>query len=147
VSASSGLERFVEAQQGVYETALAELRAGSKHSHWMWFVLPQIAGLGRSETARFFAIRDLAEARAFLAHSVLGPRLREAVAALLGWAGRKGAEAILGPVDATKLRSCCTLFEAAGGGEAFARCLDGFFSGRRDESTLALIGGLREEGE
>lgn len=99
------LERFVEAQGPVYEQALGELRAGAKQSHWMWFVFPQIAGLDRSPTARFYAIADEAEARAYLAHPVLGARLRECTDTMLGWAGRKSAEAILGPVDALKFRS------------------------------------------
>lgn len=134
-----GLERFVEAQRGSYGQALEELRRGRKASHWMWFVFPQIAGLGRSETARFYAIRDLAEARAYLAHPLLGPRLGECVEALLGHAG-ESAEAILGGVDAVKLRSSMTLFEAAGGGPGFAACLHAFFGGARDAETLRLIG-------
>ena len=135
-----GLDRFVEAQRGVYARAVSELRAGAKSSHWMWFVFPQIAGLGRSETARHFAIRDLAEARAYLAHPVLGPRLIEATEAMLAHAGSSSADAILGPVDALKLASSMTLFEAAAGdrdaARVFARCLDGFYAGRRDRATL-----------
>jgi uncharacterized protein (DUF1810 family) len=133
------LDRFVEAQRDTYSTALAELRAGAKRSHWMWFVFPQIAGLGRSETARFYAIRDVAEAQAYLAHPLLGPRLVEATEAMLSHAGRKSAEAVLGSIDAIKLASSMTLFEAAAvPAEAapFARCLDSFFAGRRDRATL-----------
>ena len=138
----SGLERFVTAQDGVYREALGELRDGRKRSHWMWFVFPQIAGLGMSPTAQHYAIRDRAEAQAYLAHPVLGPRLIESVEAMLGWAGQRSAVAILGETDAMKLRSCCTLFEVAGGAGSpvFAACLDGFFEGRRDAATIRLLG-------
>lgn len=141
------LDRFVEAQQRVYAGALAELRAGTKRRHWMWFVFPQIAGLGRSETARFYAIADLAEARAYLAHPLLGPRLVECTGAMLDWAGRRSAEAMLGPVDAMKLKSSMTLFEAAGGGECFARALYAFFGGERDAQTLAILVPGGQKGE
>jgi len=135
------LTRFTAAQAGgVYEGALAELTAGAKTGHWMWFVFPQIAGLGRSATARHYAIRDLDEARAYLGDPVLGPRLTAAAEALLRHAGRSAA-AILGGIDATKLRSCATLFEAAGGGATFAALLDTFHAGERDPATLALIDG------
>jgi uncharacterized protein (DUF1810 family) len=135
------LERFVEAQQPVYDQALGELRAGAKRSHWMWFIFPQIAGLGRSPTAQFYAIADAAEARAYLAHPVLGPRLRECTEAMLDWAGRKSAEAILGPLDALKFRSSMTLFEAAAAssGERFGRALNGFYAGQRDRATLERL--------
>ena len=140
---SAGLDRFVEAQRDSYAAALAELRAGAKCSHWMWFVFPQIAGLGRSETARFYAIRDLAEARAYLAHPLLGSRLLEVTEAMLAQAGAETAEAVLGPIDALKLASSMTLFEVAAGdaGEArpFARCLEAFFNGRRDAITLDIL--------
>lgn len=136
---SAGLDRFVDAQRDSYAAALAELKAGTKRSHWMWFVFPQIAGLGRSETARFYAIRDMAEARAYLAHPLLGPRLVEATEALLTHADRS-AESILGPIDAMKLASSMTLFEAAAGDRTralpFACCLDAFFAGRRYAATL-----------
>lgn len=135
------LERFVVAQAGVYETALAELRAGAKRSHWMWFVFPQIAGLGHSATARAYAIADLAEARAYLVHPVLGARLAACAEAVLGWSGKRSAEAMFGSIDAVKLRSSATLFEAAGGGAAFAGMLDAFHGGERDAATLARIGG------
>lgn len=132
------LERFAEAQDGVYEQALAELRRGRKTSHWMWFVFPQIRGLGHSPMARRYAIADLAEARAFLAHPVLGPRLRTCAEAVLAHEGTP-AEAILGNIDAIKLRSCATLFEAAGGGAPFTRLLDAFYGGARDPETLARL--------
>ena len=134
-----GLERFVTAQAGSYADALAELRAGRKRSHWMWFVFPQLAGLGRSDTARFFGIRSVEEARAYLAHPLLGPRLRECCTALLTHSGLS-AEAILGNIDALKLRSSMTLFEAVGDDPAtLAAVLDAFYRGDRDPATLNLL--------
>ena len=129
------------AQAPIYGQALAELRRGRKESHWMWFVFPQIAGLGRSPTAVRYAIASLAEARAFLAHPLLGPRLVEATEALLAHRGGS-VDAILGPIDAVKLRSSMTLFEAAAEGQArkvFADCLDAFCAGARDPATLEQI--------
>lgn len=105
----------------------------------MWFVFPQIAGLGLSETARRYAIADLGEARAYLAHPTLGPRLAECTEAVLGWSGRRSAEAILGPVDALKFASSMTLFEAAGSGEPYAHALEAFYARRRDARTLELL--------
>lgn len=133
------LERFVEAQSGVYETALAEVRRGRKLSHWMWFVYPQHVVLGRSSTARFFGIADLTEARDYLGHDVLGPRLRECARAAA--AVPAGAiEACFGPIDTIKLRSSMTLFEAADPGEpAFKEVLDKHFAGQRDQVTLDLL--------
>lgn len=137
----SGLERFVEAQERVWPDVQAELEAGRKRSHWMWFVFPQIAGLGRSETARFYAIRDLAEARAYLGHSVLGPRLKSAARLMLRHRGGS-AEAILGGIDAMKLRSSMTLFERAEPGEpVFAAVLEAFYGGERCRATLDRIAG------
>lgn len=133
------LERFVTAQQPVYPQALAELRAGDKRGHWMWFVFPQIAGLGHSEMAQHYAIADRAEAEAYLAHPLLGSRLADCTDTMLGWTGRKSAEAILGPIDAVKFRSAMTLFEAAGGGARYARALEAFFDGERDGLTLAAL--------
>lgn len=132
------LDRFVTAQAGVYPAALAELRAGQKRSHWMWFVFPQIAGLGRSAMAAAYAIGSLSEARAYLAHPVLGPRYLECVEALLKHRGRS-AEAIMGTVDAMKLRSSLTLFAAAGGGASLEAALGAFFGGP-DAATLERIG-------
>lgn len=138
----TGLERFIQAQEGVYEQALAEVRRGRKSSHWMWFVLPQLAGLGRSATAQRYALRDLAEARAYLAHPVLGPRLREITRAVLGCEA-PDAESVFGPVDAMKLRSSMTLFEAAADDPAdaglFAGVLERWFAGDRDGQTLARL--------
>lgn len=133
------LDRFVAAQDGSYQRALAEMRAGAKRSHWMWWIFPQIAGLGRSETARTYAIASLDEARAYLAHPVLGARLREA--AEMAAAAPGTAEAIFGAIDAVKLRSSMTLFEAAaaGAGAPFRAVLDRFFAGQRDPETLARL--------
>ena len=134
------LERFVAAQDGVYDGALAELRAGRKTGHWIWFVFPQVAGLGRSEMSRIYAIGSLAEARAYLAHPVLGPRLRECVAALLATHGRS-ADEMLGSIDAVKLRSSMTLFLRADPDEpAFRAVLDRFYDGRPDAATDAILG-------
>ena len=133
------LARFVEAQAGVYPRALAEIRAGNKRSHWMWFVFPQLAGLGSSPTARRFAIQSLAEARAYLRHPVLGPRLVECVAALLE-VHQKTAHEIFGSPDDWKLRSCVTLFARASPPDSpFERVLDAYFDGRPDERTLELL--------
>jgi uncharacterized protein (DUF1810 family) len=131
------LERFVQAQDadGTFQRALAELRRGRKSSHWMWFVFPQLAGLGRSATARFYALDSLAEARAYLAHPVLGPRLRECAEALLALPGQDPV-AVLGPVDAMKLRSSATLFARAAPDEPiFARLLNRYFDGVPDKET------------
>jgi uncharacterized protein (DUF1810 family) len=136
---SADLSRFLDAQAGgTYERALAELRAGRKRGHWIWFVLPQVAGLGLSETSRFYAIAGLQEARDYLAHPVLGPRLVACAQALLDLPG-DDAVAVLGPVDAVKLRSSMTLFAAAGGDPVFRAVLDRYFAGRDDDATLARI--------
>ena len=135
------LERFLTAQDRhhTYAQALAEVRAGQKTSHWMWFVFPQIAGLGRSSMAQAYAIADLAEARAYLADPVLGPRLREGVVAMLAHRGTPAAS-ILGGIDALKFRSSLTLFEAVADDPAlFAEGLDAFYDGVPDDRTLALL--------
>ena len=134
------LQRFVEAQAGgTYEQALGELRGGCKRSHWMWFVFPQIAGLGRSDTARFYAIGSLEEAQAYLAHPVLGPRLIECATALLD-IDCTDADAVLGSTDAMKLRSSMTLFaRAAPEQPVFTRVLDRYFDGRPDGATDRLL--------
>ncbi|GAB4291417.1 MAG: DUF1810 domain-containing protein [Thiohalomonadaceae bacterium] len=134
------LERFARAQAQVYAQALNELRTGAKRSHWMWFVFPQYAGLGRSETARYYAIRSLDEARAYLAHPLLGTRLRECVTVLLERQGRT-AEDIFGHPDVRKLHSSLTLFDAISGHDIFARALTKYFDGKRDTATLRLIDG------
>ena len=138
---SEGLERFVAAQAPVYEAALAELRQGRKRTHWMWFVFPQLRGLGASAMSRRYGLESLEEAAAYLAHPILGPRLRECTEAVNDLAGRS-AEAIFGPVDAMKLRSSMTLFELAGGGAPFRRCLDSYFGGAADPRTIELLAAL-----
>ena len=131
------LNRFVRAQDGSFDVALAELGHGRKATHWMWFVFPQLAGLGRSETAHHYAIRSRAEARAYLAHPLLGSRLREATAAAIAATG--DAEAIFGGIDALKLRSSMTLFAAVADDPApFAAALARFFYGP-DPATLRLL--------
>jgi uncharacterized protein (DUF1810 family) len=143
VSDPHNLQRFVDAQDGVFETSLRELQAGSKQSHWIWFIFPQLAGLGRSPTAQYYAIASLGEARAYLSHPLLGLRLRSCVEALLPWAARRSADQILGSIDAVKLRSSLTLFDRVEPDSLFARGLAGFFGGERDERTLALLNGAR----
>ena len=139
------LERFVEAQDrgDTYAAALGELRAGRKRGHWMWFVLPQVAGLGHSEMTRAYAVSGLPEARAYLRHGVLGPRLRECARALDALT-ESDPVAVLGGIDATKLRSSMTLFELAAtdpaDSELFGRVLDHFFDGRRDAATTGILG-------
>ncbi|RDV08807.1 DUF1810 domain-containing protein [Arthrobacter sp. RT-1] len=135
------LERFVSAQDsgGTYDQALAELQLGRKSGHWMWFIFPQIAGLGHSATSRTYAISSLAEARAYLEHDVLGPRLLACAQALTNHAGR-AAEDILGGIDARKLQSSMTLFLRAAPGETvFKTVLAQFFDGQPDEATDALL--------
>lgn len=132
----SDLDRFVEAQAPVYDRALAELRAGRKQSHWMWFIFPQIEGLGASPMSRRYAIRSLAEARDYLAHPVLGPRLVACTRAMLGNA-HSSAHAVLGSPDDMKFFSSMTLFHRADPHrEEFAGALDVFFDGAEDENTL-----------
>ena len=129
------LERFVSGQEPVYDSVLRELRAGHKTGHWMWFVFPQIAGLGQSEMSRHYAIASLEEARAYLAHPVLGPRLRAAAALVLA-STAASAEAMFGPVDAQKLRSCMTLFQRADPSETvFQAVLDRYFDSSPDPAT------------
>jgi uncharacterized protein (DUF1810 family) len=133
------LERFVTAQDGVYDEAVAELRRGRKTSHWMWFVFPQIAGLGRSATAQRYAIGSLDEARAYLQHPVLGPRLIECAAILAGNADAT-ARQIFGDIDAMKLRSSMTLFRHAAPDEpVFGRVIDRFFEGAEDAETVRRL--------
>lgn len=135
------LARFVAAQDrnGTYQRAVAELRAGRKVSHWMWFVFPQIAGLGSSPAAREYAISSLGEARAYLAHPVLGPRLAECARIMAGLDGTSAAD-VLGHVDAMKLRSSMTLFAAAAPDQpVFGEVLGKYFGGIGDEATLARL--------
>ena len=135
------LDRFVEAQQGVYAGALAELERGRKTSHWMWFVFPQLSGLGSSAMAHRYAVTSLEEAQAYLAHSLLGARLRECAVAAVGPAGRSASQ-VFGFPDDLKFRSSMTLFERAEpGAEVFAAALESLCGGMRDDATLRLLNG------
>ena len=141
---SFDLSRFVDAQDegGTHAAALAELRAGRKRSHWMWFVFPQVSGLGQSATSRRFGVAGLEEARAYLAHEVLGERLRESAAALRELDGSDPV-AVFGGIDAVKLRSSMTLFARAAGesdAQLFRAVLERYFDGREDDATLSLLG-------
>ncbi len=140
MSDTDDLQRFVDAQDrdGTYDQALAELRDGRKRSHWMWFVFPQLAGLGRSATAQHYALDSVDQARAYLAHPTLGPRLRDCAAALLQVEGRTARD-VLGDVDAVKLRSSMTLFALAAPDEAaFTQVLERYFDGVADPATVEL---------
>lgn len=134
------LSRFVQAQEGSYARALTEVKGGRKRSHWMWFIFPQLAGLGFSSTAQFYAIQGLEEAKAYLAHPVLGPRLLACAEAALGVEGRTAHE-IFGSPDDLKLRSCATLFACVTPPDSvFARLLGKYYDGVRDPKTLQLLG-------
>ena len=133
------LQRFVDAQEGVYETALREVKNGAKRTHWIWFIFPQLAGLGFSATSQRYAIRSREEARQYLQHPILGKRLNECAEAVLAVQGRSAA-AIFGSPDDMKLRSSMTLFAAVAGPESvFARVLGQYFGGKPDPRTLALL--------
>lgn len=132
------LERFVSAQAASYDCALTEIRRGAKRSHWMWFIFPQIAGLGRSDKARHFAIASLEDAEAYLAHPVLGARLRKCVETLQDLPSSDPV-AVFGELDAMKLRSSLTLFIKAGGGHLFEAALGRWFRGEPDPATLSLL--------
>jgi uncharacterized protein (DUF1810 family) len=141
VTARFGLQRFVDAQDAddTYDQALRELRDGHKNSHWMWFVFPQIAGLGQSPMAQYFAVSGIEEARAYLAHPVLGPRLVECARALTAL-GESDAERIFGLLDSMKLQSSMTLFAAAAPDEpVFSGVLDQYFDGELDEGTTSRL--------
>lgn len=139
MSADYDLERFVEAQAAIYTTVVAELEQGFKRSHWMWFVFPQIAGLGSSAMAQRYALGSRDEARAYLAHPVLGPRLRECTE-LVNAVVNRGIRQILGHPDDLKFRSCMTLFANATSDNAlFLRALDKYYGGEQDELTLARL--------
>jgi uncharacterized protein (DUF1810 family) len=134
------LSRFVQAQQDDFEQALAEITRGKKRTHWMWYIFPQLDGLGVSSTAKHYAIKSLAEARAYLEHPVLGPRLRQCAEAVLAVEGRSATD-IFGSPDDLKLRSCATLFACVSPpGSVFDRLLDKYYGGERDPKTLRLLG-------
>ncbi|MDD1499136.1 DUF1810 domain-containing protein [Agrobacterium sp. CNPSo 3708] len=138
---SFDLDRFVKAQQNTYDRALSELIAGRKQSHWMWFIFPQIQGLGRSDTARFYAVSGRPEAEAYLAHPVLGPRLKECTQAMLDHPTLT-AHDILGSPDDLKFRSSMTLFAAVADQNAlFQTALRQFYNGAQDRETLSVISG------
>ena len=137
------LNRFISAQEGVYDRALAELREGLKRSHWMWYIFPQIDGLGHSPTTRHYSIKSLEEARQYLAHPVLGPRLVECVEAVLVVQGASASE-IFGFPDDMKLQSSMTLFELVSGpASVFERVLDKYYQGKRDSRTLQIVGKVK----
>ena len=141
---SHDLKRFLGAQEGVYERALSELRAGRKRTHWMWYIFPQIGGLGMSETAKRYSIKSIEEAREYLEHPVLGPRLLRCAEAMLALEGRSVSE-IFGSPDDLKLRSCMTLFaRVAEPGSVFVRVLEKYYKGVQDEKTLSILGDLAE---
>jgi uncharacterized protein (DUF1810 family) len=134
------LRRFVQAQEGDYEQALAEIRSGRKRTHWMWYIFPQFDGLGFSSTSERYSIKSAAEAEAYLSHPILGPRLAECAEAVLGVDGRSVFD-IFGSPDDVKLRSCATLFGCVSpAGSVFERLLHKYFQGRRDNKTLRLLG-------
>ena len=134
------LDRFLQAQEPVWPRVLAELRAGQKRTHWMWFVFPQIKGLGRSDMAQRYAIQSLAEAQAYLGHPVLAGRLRECCQILLEPGAPSSALEVFGTPDDLKLRSCMTLFaEASAPGSVFDAVLQKYFGGQKDERTLELL--------
>jgi uncharacterized protein (DUF1810 family) len=139
------LNRFVQAQETAYERALSEVRHGQKRSHWMWYIFPQCDGLGYSQTAKRYAIKSAAEAKAYLSHPVLGSRLIECFEAVLHVEGRS-ADAIFGSLDAMKLQSCATLFASVSPvGSVFEQLLDKFFQGERDKQTLHLLKAAGED--
>jgi uncharacterized protein (DUF1810 family) len=138
MTSDATLARFVEAQANSYAAALAEIRAGAKRSHWMWFIFPQLRGLGQSPTAHYYGIASMDEARAYLDHELLGPRYRECVEALQQLA-TSDPVAVFGSIDAMKLRSSLTLFEAAEPDPLFASAIDRWFGGERDAVTTKLL--------
>ena len=134
------LNRFISAQEGVYDRALAELRGGLKRSHWMWYIFPQIEGLGHSPTTRLYSIKSLEEARQYLAHPVLGARLAECAEAVLGVQGHSASD-IFGHPDDWKLQSSMTLFALVSNpGSVFERVLDKYYGGKQDSRTLQIVG-------
>ena len=132
------LERFVQAQAADFARALAELRAGEKRSHWMWYIFPQFAGLGQSAMSRRYSIKSAAEAKAYLDHPLLGPRLRECFAVLRQLPGRS-AHQIFGSPDDLKLRSCATLFAHVSDEKIFSEIIDKYFDGEDDDNTIRLL--------
>lgn len=136
-----GLERFIEAQDsyGTYETALHEMKNGQKRSHWIWYIFPQLKGFGHSYNSRFYGIDDVEEAKAYLNHSVLGKRLKEITSVLLTHTDEDVVTLMGSYIDAIKLRSCMTLFDAVSPNDIFGQVLDVFYEGKRDNKTLSKI--------
>ena len=140
------LSRFLRAQEKTFDRALAELKRGLKQSHWMWFIFPQVDGLGNSPTTKEYSIKSLDEARAYLEHPVLGDRLIKSARAILDFHGRTARE-IVGEIDETKLKSSMTLFAyVAGSDPVFGRVLDKYFGGERDTKTIAILNRNNEVG-
>ena len=136
---SYDLNRFITAQERSYDAALSEIKSGRKRTHWMWYIFPQIEGLGRSSTAQYYAISDLQEAKEYYAHPVLGPRLVEISEALLKLDG-DNATTVMGYPDDLKLKSSMTLFAIASGAPVFSKVLDKYFDGRQDRWTVKILG-------
>lgn len=137
---NDSLERFLDGQRFGYETALAEMKQGRKRNHWIWYVFPQVKGLGHSPNAQYYGIKDSEEARAYLLHPVLGPRIKEITAEVLQHSDCD-IETIMGSrIDAVKFRSSMTLFDIVSPDDIFAKALDLFFEGKADEKTLAILG-------
>lgn len=134
----NNLNRFVEAQNGVYPIALKELQEGHKRSHWMWYIFPQLKHLGHSHNSKYYGISGIEEATAYLQHPILGPRLREVASTILNLSGND-AEAIFGCIDAMKLRSSMTLFDVVSPDDVFNRVLDNYFQGKKDYRTLSML--------
>ena len=146
MSSEYNLERFIEAQEASYEIALSEIKTGRKKSHWMWYIFPQIQGLGFSETSKFYAIKDIGEARAFLEHPVLGERLVRICNALLHLESNN-AHNIFGSPDDLKLQSSMTLFSSLNINPVFQKVLEKFFNGIKDDQTLQIIGSKSMEND
>ena len=134
------LDRFVDAQERMYEMALAEVKSGKKLSHWIWYIFPQLKGLGSSNNSIYYGIDDIEEARVYLKHPILGARLREITSVFLQL--DKGAEEVFGSLDAMKVRSCMTLFNEVSDDDLFRKVLERYYSGLADEKTLAILGRL-----
>ena len=135
------LERFVDAQERMYNMALTEVKSGKKLSHWIWYIFPQLKGLGKSNNSIYYGIDDIEEAKAYLQHPILGARLREITSVFLGLTG-KNAQDVFGYLDAMKVRSCMTLFNELADDDLFGKVLERYYSGLADEKTLAILGKL-----
>ena len=134
-----GVERFLDGQRFGYETALAEMKRGEKRNHWIWYIFPQVKGLGHSPNAQYYGIKDLEEAKAYLQHPVLGPRLREITRAVLSHKGEDIYDIMGSRIDAMKLKSSMTLFDLVAPDDVFAEVIDAFYEGRRDSRTVTLV--------